>query len=486
MKSKKKRTILIAGATGYVGGRLIRVLEDQDKQVRCLARRPKALYDRVCDDTEVVQGDLSDPASLEKAFKGVETAYYLVHSLGNKGDFEAEEERTAQNFAAAAKQAGVRRIIYLGGLCDPAVPPSPHMRSRIRTGEILRASGIETIEFRASVIIGSGSLSFELIRALMQRLPVMITPRWVSVMAQPIAIEDVLAYLAAALELPAGESRIYEIGGAERMSYIDLMKAYGKVVGLRRIYIAVPVLTPWLSSLWLGLVTPVFASIGRRLIESITTPSVVLHPDALRDFDIKPRGVHEAIELALRREDQEFTETHWADALSTVEKPNWGGVKFGNRIVDCRRRHVDVPPEFAFAAIERIGGKNGYYYGNWLWKLRGLMDWAVGGVGMHRGRRDPEQLRLGDVVDCWRVEVFDPPRQLTLAAEMRLPGRAWLQFEVTPDGDGVVICQTAEYDPVGLFGLMYWYALFIVHQFVFTGMLKGIAQKAVSILEEHQ
>ncbi|MCK5862126.1 MAG: DUF2867 domain-containing protein [Candidatus Hydrogenedentes bacterium] len=473
------RTILIAGATGYVGGRLIRTLEAEQEQVRCLTRRPEALHKRVTSSTEIVKGDLSDPASLVQVFHGVDVAYYLVHSLGNKGDFEAEEARTAQHFAAAAKEAGVSRIIYLGALCDPAVPPSSHLRSRIQVGEILRASGIETIEFRSSIIIGSGSLSFELIRALMQRLPVMVTPRWVSVQAQPIAIEDVLSYLASALELPAGSHRSYEIGGADCMSYRDLMKEYGRVVGLHRIFIPVPVFTPWLSSLWLGLITPVFASIGRRLIESVTTPSVVLQKEALQDFDIRPCGVHDAIVHALRKEDQEFSETHWADALSTVEKPGWGGVAFGNRLVDSRCLHVDVSPEVAFAVIQRIGGKTGWYYGDWLWFLRGLLDRAVGGVGIRRGRRDPEHLRLGDVVDCWRVEVIDSPRQLTLAAEMRVPGRAWLQFEVEPDGDGVMICQTAEYDPVGLIGLVYWYSLYIVHQFVFDGMLKGIAQKAL-------
>ncbi len=481
MNSVKQRKILITGATGYIGGRLICALEELGEQVRCLARRPETLKGRVGPGTEVAKGDLTDPDSLTSAFEGIHTAYYLVHSLGEKGDFEAEEARIAKNFADAAVKSGVRRIIYLGGLCNPAGSLSPHMRSRLKTAEILRASGIETIEFRASIIIGSGSLSFELVRSLMQRLPIMITPRWVSVKAQPISIEDVLAYLVCALELQEGTHCTYEIGGADCMSYLDLMKEYGRIAGLKRIFIPVPFLTPYLSSLWLGLVTPVFSSVGRRLIESITTPSVVRQQDALRHFDIKPRTVHEAIMLALRKEDQEFTVTHWTDALSTVDKPNWGGVKFGNRIVDCRRRHVDVPPKAAFAAIERIGGRNGYYYANWLWKLRGLLDWAAGGVGMHRGRRDPERLRLGDVVDCWRVEAFDPPRQITLAAEMRLPGRAWLQFEVEPDGEGVVICQTAEYDPVGLLGLAYWYSLFIVHQFIFDGMLDGIAAAAQDI-----
>ncbi len=475
-----KRRILVAGATGYVGGRLVARLEAMSECVRCLARRPEALAGRVREGTELVQADLADPETLPPAFDGVDVAFYLVHSLGIQHDFESEEERTAQHFAAAAKHAGVRRIIYLGGLCDGDAPPSAHMRSRLRVGEILRASGIETIEFRASIIIGSGSLSFELIRALVQRLPVMITPRWVSVQAQPIAIQDVLAYLVAALDLEAGPHRCYEIGGAQQMSYIGLMQEYGRVVGLRRLYIPVPVLTPWLSSLWLGLVTPVFASIGRKLVESITTPSVAHHHDALRDFAIRPLGVRDAIVLALQNEDQHFAETHWTDALSSSKHRNWGGITFGNRLIDARRIQVDAPPEVVFATIQRLGGETGWYYANGLWKLRGLIDWMVGGVGMHRGRRDPHALRPGDVIDCWRVEHFDPPRQLRLAAEMRMPGRAWLQFDVEPDAEqGTIVFQTAQYDPIGLLGLLYWYALYPAHQLVFAGMLRGIARHAL-------
>ncbi len=456
------------------------MLQDRGERVRCLARRPEVLKGRTGPGTQVVQADLSEPGSLAPAFQGADAAYYLVHSLASGGDFEQEEERAARHFAEAARSAGVRRIIYLGGLCDETAPPSSHMRSRLRVGDVLRSSGIETIEFRASIIIGSGSLSFELIRALVQRLPVMVTPRWVSVKAQPIAIQDVLAYLAAAVDLEPAPHRVYEIGGTDRMSYVELMREYGRAVGLRRLFIPVPVLTPWLSSLWLGLVTPVFASIGRKLVDSITTPSVVLHTGALDDFDIRPMGVREAIALALRNEDEQFSETRWTDAMSAASPRGWGGTAFGNRLVDSRQIRVNAPPEAAFAPIQRIGGQRGWYYGKRLWQLRGLIDWAAGGVGMHRGRRDPERLRLGDVIDCWRVEAFDPPRRLTLAAEMRMPGRAWLQFDVEPDGEGSVICQTAQYDPVGLTGLLYWYALYPVHQFVFAGMLAGIAREAAT------
>jgi uncharacterized protein YbjT (DUF2867 family) len=478
-QSERTRKILVTGATGYVGGRLVKLLELRGEQLRCLARRPEVLRKRVADSTEVVYGDVSLPETLDAAFTGVDCAYYLIHSLGSSGDFEVEEERSARHFVDAAFRAGVKRIIYLGGLCDESAPPSSHMRSRLRVGQVLRSCGVETVEFRASIIIGSGSLSFELIRALVQRLPVMLTPRWVSILAQPIAIGDVIAYLMAALDLEPGESRVYEIGGAERMSYVDLMREYASLAGLRRVIIRVPVLTPWLSSLWLSLVTPIFAQIGRKLIESITTPSVVQNDRALRDFPVRPVGVRAAIDQALHNEDRQFAETHWTDALSSVEKPAWGGVSFGNRIVDSRVLRADLTPEAAFWPIQRIGGATGWYYGNALWQLRGLLDRMAGGVGMHRGRRDPESLRVGDVVDCWRVELFDPPRRLVLAAEMKLPGRAWLQFDVEPQENGVLVRQTAQYDPVGLLGLAYWYALYPVHQFVFAGMLRGIVLAAL-------
>lgn len=470
--------ILITGATGYIGGRLVRALEHSSRQIRCMARRPEVLLPRVSRDVDVVAGDVLLPDTLRSAMEDVDTAYYLVHSLGLGASFEAVEAEGASNFAAAARQAGVKKIIYLGGLSD-ADTESPHMRSRHHVGDLLRASGVPTLEFRASVILGSGSLSFELIRALVGRLPIMITPRWVHVKAQPIGVNDVLAYLVAALESDATENPIYEIGGKEQMSYGELMKVYAEKRGLRRLIIPVPVLTPRLSSLWLGLVTPVFARIGRKLIDSMTSPSVVRNPAALDDFSVRPVGIREAIDQALRNEDQEFAETHWADALSSVGKQrNWGGVKFGARIVDSRSIEVDAPPEQAFAPIARIGGRTGWYYGNILWALRGLLDRTVGGVGMHRGRRDQESLRVGDVLDCWRVEAFEAPHRLLLAAEMKLPGRAWLQFEVQPRERGSVITQTAIYDPVGLGGLLYWYSLYIVHQFVFSGMLRNIGKAA--------
>jgi uncharacterized protein YbjT (DUF2867 family) len=425
---------------------------------------------------EVVAGDVMDRPSLAAALAGVQTAFYLVHSMGSSGSFEDQDRLGAENFAQAARTAGVQRIVYLGGLGDEQDSLSPHLRSRHEVGDILRASDVPVIEFRASIVLGSGSLSFELIRSLVERLPVMIMPRWVRVPAQPIAINDILSYLIAALDLPLAGSRIYEIGGADKVTYADLMKEYAKQRGLKRWLIPVPVLTPYLSSLWLGLVTPVFARIGRKLIESIRHPTIVRNPAALVDFSIRPVGVQQAIADALHNEDEELAQTHWSDALSsTGTARNWFGVQFGPRLVDSRTATVDVSAAEAFAPVQRIGGKKGWYGANWLWRLRGTLDLLVGGVGLRRGRRDPERLRVGDTVDCWRVEALEPNHLLRLAAEMKLPGRAWLEFEVTERDGKSTIRQTAIFDPVGLLGRAYWYGVYPLHQIVFGGMLRGIA-----------
>lgn len=471
--------ILVTGATGYVGGRLVHRLMERGFRVRCMVRQPSRFTNRGTDHVDVVQGDVMEPASLQAALHGVDTAYYLVHALASAGDFEAVELAGARHFAEAAKTAGVRRIIYLGGLGDATASTSPHMRSRHAVGDILRDSGVPTLELRASIIIGSGSLSFELIRSLVTRLPVMVVPTWVRVKAQPIAIEDVLAYLVEAIDVPLPASTVYEIGGREQLSYLDLMKRYGELTGLRRLYINVPFLTPWLSSLWLNLVTPIFARVGRKLIDSIRIASVVTDPRALTDFSVRPMDVSEAIRRARHEEDRLFRETHWTDALSSAPPaPGYGGRRFGSRLVDSRALRVNATPAHAFRVIERIGGGHGWYYADWLWQLRGLLDRMVGGVGMQRGRRDPERLREGDIVDCWRVEHITPPHRLLLRAEMKVFGRAWLQFEINPVDGGSEIRQTALYDPHGLLGMAYWYGIFPLHELVFAGMLRAIAKTA--------
>jgi uncharacterized protein YbjT (DUF2867 family) len=471
--------VLLTGATGYVGGRLLPHLEERDGTVRCMARRPEHLADRVAPDTEVEAGDVLDPSTLGPALAGVDVAYYLIHSMG-RDDFRERDRRGARNFAAAAAEAGVRRIIYLGGL-GHGNDLSEHLASRQEVGRILRESGVPTTEFRASVIIGSGSLSFEIIRALVERLPVMTTPRWVRTPAQPIAVEDVVAYLLHALDREESGSPIYEIGGSEVATYGEIMREYARQRGLRRLMIPVPVLSPGLSSLWLALVTPVYARVGRKLIDGLRNDTTVQDPSARRTFPVEPRNTSEAIARALAREDREVARTRWCDALSaTGESTSWGGLRYGTRRVDSRTVRVDVTPERAFAPIRRIGGETGWYHADLLWRARGVLDLLAGGAGMRRGRRDPEEVQVGDTLDFWRVEAVEPGRLLRLRAEMKLPGRAWLQFEVEPSGGGgrATIRQTAIFDPRGLAGLLYWYGLYPAHALIFRGMLRSIARRA--------
>jgi uncharacterized protein YbjT (DUF2867 family) len=476
MSMDHRSLVLLTGASGYIGGRLLKALEAAGRPVRCLARHPEFLVSRVSSSTEVVQADCLDRTSLALALEGVDTAYYLVHSMGSSGQFEDEDRQAARNFADAAREQGVRRIIYLGGLGNQDQALSAHLRSRHEVADILRGSGVPTIEFRASIVIGSGSLSFEMIRALVQRLPVMICPQWVETKAQPIAIEDVVAYLVAALELGLEGSAVFEIGGPDQVSYGEIMQEYARQCGLRRWMIPVPVLTPRLSSLWLGLVTPIYARVGRKLIESMRNPTLVFDRSALTTFGIKPKGLRESIERALHHENREFALTFWSDALSSGGKTqSWGGVRFGTRLVDSRTIQVSVPPALAFAPIQRIGGSNGWYFATFLWQVRGFFDLLIGGVGLRRGRRDPHAVATGDALDFWRVESFEPNRLLRLVAEMKVPGRAWLQFEVEPNSRGAVIRQTAIFDPAGLAGLFYWYALYPIHYCIFNGMLHEIA-----------
>lgn len=472
--------ILVTGATGYVGGRLLHSLESKGLRLRCLARRPDFLKPKVAPSTDVVAGDVLDRNSLDPALRGVRVAYYLVHSMGAAGSFEDSDRRAAHNFAQAAKAAGVERIIYLGGLGDESQDLSPHLRSRQEVGQILREAGVPVLEFRASIVIGSGSLSFEMIRSLVERLPIMTTPKWVSMPAQPIAIQDVIAYLNAALHLPIAQCRVYEIGGVDKVSYADIMRAYARCRGIRVRMISVPVLTPFISSLWLGLVTPVYARIGRKLIQSIVHSTVVRDDAALKVFDIRPMGIDEALRHAIANEEQRFAATRWSDALSSSgEMPSWVGVRFRERLIDSRTAQVSTSPDVAFRPIERIGGETGWYAWNWLWRLRGTLDLLVGGVGMRRGRPSSETLRVGDTVDFWRVESFEPNRHLRLVAEMKLPGRAWLQFDVGGAGSSATIRQTAIFDPKGLSGLAYWYALYPLHLLVFGGMLRRIVDAAL-------
>jgi len=451
------RKILLTGATGYVGGRLLAALAGGGHPVRCMvrdrtARRPDA------PGVEVVQGDPLEPATLAPALEGVDTAYYLIHSMAARGDFEALDRRAAEAFGVAAARAGVRRIIYLGGLGNPADDLSPHLRSRHDTGRALAAGGVPVVELRASIVIGSGSLSFEMVRALAERLPVMICPRWVAVKTQPIAVADVVGYLIASLDLPEGADGVYEIGGPDVVSYGDIIREYARQRGLRRWLISIPLLTPRLSSLWLTLVTPVQARVGRKLIDGVRNPTVVRASNAARRFPVRPMTLGDAV----------------ASALSDPSPP-WAGA--GARLADVRTLAVDAPPAAVFAPIRRIGGDAGWYFGDVLWSVRGLADRLMGGPGMVRGRRDPDTCREGDTIDCWRVEAMVPDRRLRLTATMRLPGRAWLSFEVAPGPGGATeLTQRAEFEPRGVAGRLYWYALLPVHAVMFRGMIRAIAR----------
>ena len=446
--------VLLTGATGYIGGRLLQHFEQNGRAVRCLARRPQRLTPSP--GTEVVQGDCLDAASLDRALEGIDSAYYLVHSMGAGSHFAELDQRGARNFGRAAARAGVRRIVYLGGLGDADGSLSAHLKSRAETGEALRASGVPVIEFRASIVIGAGSLSFEMIRALVERLPVMVCPRWVQTLTQPIAIDDVVAYLAAALDVPDEAGRIFEIGGPQVVSYGDIMREYARVRGLRRLLLPVPVLTPRLSGLWLTLVTPAHARVGRALVDGLRNATVVRSPAARDAFAIDPMPLRAAFQNALD------------DRGGTCLK------------VDTREVLVDVPPSRAFAPVRRIGGAAGWYFGNGLWQLRGWLDQWLGGVGMRRGRRDREHVVVGDVIDGWTVDAYEPDRLMRLSANMKLPGRGWLEFEVTPLAGGRQsrIRQTATFDPRGLLGRLYWNAILPVHALMFGGLLRQLAQRA--------
>jgi len=480
-RDNDSRLVLLTGATGYVGRRLLEGLLAEGHRVRCLVRRPDAVDEETQRGAEVVAGDVLDPSSLGAAMQAVDTAYYLVHSMAGGRGFEERDREAAVNFARAARDAGVRRIIYLGALADEAGPLSRHLRSRLEVGRVLRDSGVPTTEFRASIVIGVGSLSFEIMRALVERLPVMVTPKWVRALCQPIAVNDLISYLIGALQRKSGQSEVFEIGGADRVAYRDLMLEYARQRGLRRVLIPVPVLTPYLSSLWLALVTPLHFAVGRRLIESLRAPTVVRDGQALTAFDVRPRGFRDAIRDALGQEDREFAHTRWSEELSRMpDRKPYGGFRFGPRRIDPYTVRVPCPAPGAFGPIQRIGGDVGWYYGNRLWELRGMIDLLLGGPGLRRGRKDPTRLAPGDAIDCWCVEVFEPGRRLRLAAEMRMPGRAWLDFEVEEREESTTIRQTAIFDPVGLRGLLYWYAVYPLHAWLFRGMLRRIAETAAA------
>lgn len=470
--------ILVVGASGYIGGRLVPLLQARGHDQVLMSRDERPLTDRF-PGARVVAADLLNHMTLAPALEGVEVAYYLAHSMGAGERGFAERDRlAARNFARAAARAGVARIVYLGGLGDDAAGLSHHLASRHEAGAELAAHGVPVTEFRAAVIIGSGSASFEILRHLTERLPIMITPRWVGTRCQPIAIRDVLDYLVGALEHP-DVTGIVEIGGPDVLSYGDMMRTYARLRGLRRLMIPVPVLTPRLSSYWVNLISPVPAGIARPLIEGLRNEVVVRDPRPARAFGLRPLSYITALRRAMDRADPDDLVSTWFDAYAAPDRASLSSVTSAEgMIVERRQRAVAAPPEVVFAEIERLGGRGGWPYANVLWRVRGMIDRAVGGVGMRLGRRDPDKLRVGDALDFWRVEDVRRPTLLRLRAEMRVPGRAWLQYEVLPAGGGSRLVQTAFFEPKGLPGLVYWYLLYPVHGLIFRGSVRVLAGRA--------
>ncbi|MCG5439296.1 SDR family oxidoreductase [Micromonospora foliorum] len=479
---------LVTGATGYIGGRLTPLLLADGHTVRCLARKAVRLRDVPwASAAEIVEGDLSRPETLAAAFADVDVAYFLVHSLG-RSDFEAADRAAATNFAAAARAAGVRRIVYLGGpLPATDAAPSPHLRSRAEVGRILLASGVPTAVLRAAVIIGSGSASFEMLRYLTERLPAMVTPRWVRNRIQPIAVRDVLNYLVGCTALPPDVNRGFDIGGPDVLTFREMMQRYARVAGLRRRFIVpVRVLTPSLSSHWVGLITPVPNKIARPLVESLIQEAVADEHDIARYVPDPPGGLtgfDDAVALALAKVRDAQVETRWSNASGPdapaeplPTDPVWSG---GSAYTDVRERAVDASPASLWRVVEGVGGEHGWYSFPLAWSIRGWLDRLVGGVGLRRGRRDPHRLQVGEALDFWRVEEIVPGELLRLRAEMRLPGRAWLEMRVLSADDGRSrYQQRAVFLPRGLAGHAYWKSVAPFHAVVFGGMARNIARNA--------
>jgi uncharacterized protein YbjT (DUF2867 family) len=468
--------ILLTGASGYIGSRLAPRLRDLGHQVIALARDPGKLAARGWSPADVVRGDVLAPDTLTAALEGIDVAYYLVHSMTTAGgDFAALDRQGAANFAASAARAGVRRVIYLGGLGAEGDRLSHHLESRQETGEVLRSGPVPVTELRAAIIVGSGSASFEIVRDLARRLPVMVCPRWVRSRCEPIAVDDVLAYLTGVLAAPETIGQTLEIGGGEVLTYADLMRETAAAMGRKVWIFTVPLLTPRLSAYWLNLVTSVPMSLARPLVEGLRN-DVVCHDTRIREwipFSLTPfrAAVSRALRLDLRGE----AESRWTDATTTAASEPWAEAQ--PLLSDQRTVLSPRPVDEVFARVRRLGGTNGWYCANSLWSLRGVLDRMVGGVGMRRGRRDPEALAVGDPVDFWRVERYEEGRILGLRAEMRLPGAARLTFVVTPagTGSGSVLKQTAEFHPSGLWGRLYWWALAPLHALIFGGMARAIA-----------
>jgi uncharacterized protein YbjT (DUF2867 family)/uncharacterized protein YndB with AHSA1/START domain len=464
--------ILVTGATGYIGGRLVPRLLEEGHSVRVMVRDAGRIAGRTwAEKVEVAVGDVFDVASLERATKDIDAAFYLIHSMGGAKTFRELDRQAAQNFAAAARR--VPRTIYLGGLLPPGDHTSEHLGSRAEVGEILRSS-LPALELRAGPIIGAGSASFEMVRYLTERLPAMIAPRWIDNRVQPVGIDDVLSYLVASID--SGATGIVEIG-SDRLTFRDMMQRYAEIRGLKRLILPVPVLAPRIAGLWVGLVTPIPNSIAVPLIEGIVHPVIADTTRAEELFPtVRPLGYGESVRRALEQAVAGETETRWSGALRNV--PAFELSDREGLIREVRAIEVAATPQEVFDTFTTLGGEQGWLVWNSAWRARGLLDRIVGGPGLRRGRRHAKELLAGEAVDFWRVEKVEPPNLLRLRAEMKVPGRAWLQWEVAPADGGAKLVQTAIFAPQGLFGALYWYALYPLHKKIFSDLARAIRIRA--------
>ena len=476
-------TVLVTGATGYIGGRLVPRLLEEGHRVRVFVRsRDRVLSRSWASRVEIAVGDALDAESVAAGLEGVDVAYYLIHSLSSGSAFRELDLRAARNFGQAARQSGVNRLIYLSGLGNPESNLSPHLRSRQECGAALRGSGIPVTELRAGVIVGSGSLSFEMIRHLVERLPLMVCPRWIYSRIQPIAVDDLLEYLASALNSPLSDGHTIEVGGRDVTTYKGLMLGYARARGLRRLLIPVPVLTPRLSSYWVHWMTPIPAGIAKALAEGLRNDVVVTSEESETLFPhVVPADYATAIDRVVSDLSEGHIDTSWSDTVGSSTNPG-KILSLESReglIVERRRLAVSAPAGQVYRVCAGIGAARGWYFANWAWSLRGMLDRLLGGAGLRRGRRHPDELRVGDALDFWRVEAVEPGLTVRLRSEMKQPGDAWLQFEIRKGDDGSAwLDQTAIFAPRGLMGLLYWYALYPIHTWIFRGMIRAIARRA--------
>jgi uncharacterized protein YbjT (DUF2867 family) len=470
-----KKLVLVTGATGYIASKLIPKLLERGYRVRCLVRQPQRLKARTWfPSVEIAIGDVMDPPTLLPAMEGVHTAYYLIHNMSSGHGYTSREQSGAQTFASIAEQSGVSHIIYLGGLANPQRIVSSHMRSRMATGETLRNGRVPVTEFRAGVIVGPGSISFEMIRFMTELMPVIFGPRWLHNMAQPIAIQNVIDYLLAALESNPVQSRVFEIGGPDKMSYAELMLAYGRLRGLERKYVLVPGIPVWFMALGVEWMTPVPAVIATPLVDGMRSESVVQDESALQVFTgIHLIGYQDAVNLALERLRPDCIEPNWAGDEKAVKI-----LKHEGFFIDHRQISANAPPEKVFRVVKEVGGVHGWLFADWLWRFRGWLDRLLGGPGM-RGRS--QALKVGDVVDFYRVEAFEDGRLLRLRSELKAPGEGWMEWRVEGAGDRTRLSQTGFFSPRSLSGFAYWYLLGPIHKLVFRGLIRSIVQKSKKV-----